>query len=165
MKQFLYLVCLMIISIFSNYLQASDRIAVINLYDILQKLPEKNNLIKKIDNEFKTRANALKLQENKLRDKIKTFNRDKSIMKLTEKKHLENDINKQQNLFSAKSQVFERDKRRRQVEERNKILIKIQKAIKKVAKIHNYNIVIDSKAITYMSHIKNITKEVLKNVN
>ncbi|MXP51180.1 OmpH family outer membrane protein [Pantoea sp. SoEX] len=164
MKQFFYLTSLFIILILSNYVQAYDNIAVVNIYDLLQKLPKKTNFTKKIENEFKIRANELKIQEGNLKDKLNKLNRNKSVMKLTEKKQLEKDIIKQQNIFSLKAQKFEQDRRRCQIEERNKILIRIQNAIKKIAKKHNYNLILDSKSTAYVSNTKDITKEVLKNI-
>ncbi|PPI88681.1 molecular chaperone [Candidatus Pantoea edessiphila] len=164
MKKFLFLASLVIIFTFSTYSQASNKvIAVVNLYDILQKLSTKTNFVKKIEIEFKIRENELKNQERNLKNKIDSYNRDKSIMKLSEKNKLEKYIIKHREIFSSKLQIFEQDKIRRQIEERNKILIKIQNAITQVAKKRNYDMVIDSKATAYISsEANNITGEVLK---
>ncbi|PPI86628.1 OmpH family outer membrane protein [Candidatus Pantoea edessiphila] len=164
MKKFLYLSYLSVILIFSNYLQADSKIAIINLYDLLQKLPQKTSILKRIENEFRDRENKLQFQKNDLQNKINTLERNKSIMKLSEKQDLENYIIKQRNSFSIKVQIFEQDKNRRQIEERNKVLNKIQTSIIKIARKYSLNLVIDSKATIYTSSIKDITVEVLKNI-
>ncbi|WP_158674484.1 OmpH family outer membrane protein [Candidatus Pantoea edessiphila] len=135
-----------------------------NVYYLLQKIPQNSNVSKKLESEFRIRANELKIQEGKIRDQFTKLNRNKSIMKLTERKKLVKDITKQNNEFSIKVQKFEKDKLRRQIEERNKILDKIHNTIKKIAKKHSYDVVIDSKSTAYILSKKDITKEVLKNI-
>jgi len=70
----------------------------------------------------------------------------------------------QREAFSSKAQAFEQDNRRRQMEERNKILSRIQDAVKKVASDEGYDVVVDANAVAYASSSKDITADVLKQV-
>jgi len=50
------------------------------------------------------------------------------------------------------------------MEERNKLLSRIQDAVKKVADSDGYDVVIDANAVAYASNAKDITADVLKQV-
>ena len=50
------------------------------------------------------------------------------------------------------------------MEERNKLLSRIQDAVKKVASDEGYDVVIDANAVAYAANAKDITADVLKQV-
>ena len=77
---------------------------------------------------------------------------------------MEKDVMAQREAFSSKAQAFEQDNRRRQMEERNKILSRIQDAVQKVADSEGYDVVIDQNAVAYAAKSKDITADVLKQV-
>lgn len=85
-------------------------------------------------------------------------------MKASERSRMEKDVMSQREAFSTKAQSFEQDNRRRQMEERNKLLSRIQDAVKKVADSDGYDVVIDANAVAYASNAKDITADVLKQV-
>ncbi len=70
----------------------------------------------------------------------------------------------QREQFSQKAQAFEQDNRRRQMEERNKILSRIQDAVKVIASKEGYDVVVDVNATAYFAAGKDITADVLKQV-
>jgi outer membrane protein len=144
--------------------QAADKIAVVNVSSIFQQLPQRANVAKQLENEFKGRATELQSQERDLQAKMQRLQRDGSTMKASERSRLEKDIMSQRETFSTKAQAFEQDNRRRQMEERNKLLSRIQDAVKKVADSNGYDVVIDANAVAYASNAKDITADVLKQV-
>ena len=84
-------------------------------------------------------------------------------MKASDRSRMEKDIMSQREAFSTKAQAFDQDNRR-QMEERNKLLSRIQDAVKKVADSEGYDVVIDANAVAYASNAKDITADVLKQV-
>ena len=66
--------------------------------------------------------------------------------------------------YSQKAQAFDQDNRRRQMEELNTILTRIQDAVKAVASKEGYDVVIDANAVAYAGSSKDITADVLKQV-
>ncbi len=144
--------------------QAADKIAVVNVSSIFQQLPQRATVAKQLENEFKGRASELQNQERDLQTKMQRLQRDGSTMKASERSRMEKDIMAQREAFSTKAQAFEQDNRRRQSEERNKILSRIQDAVKKVADDEGYDVVIDANAVAYASNSKDITADVLKQV-
>ncbi|QZN95282.1 molecular chaperone Skp [Symbiopectobacterium purcellii] len=148
----------------SASVQAADKIAVVNVASIFQQLPQREAVAKQLENEFKGRASELQKMEGDLQTKMQKLQRDGSTMKASDRSKSENDLMAQREQFSNKAQAFEQDNRRRQMEERNKILSRIQDAIKSVASKDGYDIVIDANAVAYVGNAKDITADVLKQV-
>lgn len=144
--------------------QATDKIAVVNVSSIFQQFPQRAMVAKQLENEFKGRATELQSMESDLQNNIQRLQRDGSIMKASERSALEKAVMEQRETFSSQAQIFEQDNRRRQTEERNKILNRIQDAVKSVATKEGYDVVIDANAVAYVSDTKDITSDVLKQV-
>nr|WP_152964104.1 molecular chaperone Skp [Photorhabdus khanii] len=149
---------------FSAGAQAADKIAVVNVGEIFQQLPAREVVAKQLENEFKSRASELQRMEADLQTKIQKLQRDGSTMKSSERANLEKDVMAKREEFGKKAQAFEQDNRRRQMEERNKILSRIQDAIKVVAGKEGYDVVVDANAVAYSVSGKDITASVLKQV-
>lgn len=143
--------------------QAADKIAVVNVSSIFQQLPQRATVAKQLENEFKGRATELQSQERDLQTKMQRLQRDGSTMKASERSRMEK-MSCLSVKLSLQSPVFEQDNRRRQMEERNKLLSRIQDAVKKVADSDGYDVVIDANAVAYASNAKDITADVLKQV-
>lgn len=144
--------------------QAADKIAVVNISSIFQQLPAREAVAKQLENEFKGRASELQNMERDLQTKMQKLQRDGSTMKAADRAKMEKSIMAEREQFSQKAQVFEQDNRRRQMEERDKIVSRIQDAVKAVASKQGYDIVIDANAVAYVGSTKDITADVLKQV-
>ncbi|VFP82957.1 OmpH family outer membrane protein [Candidatus Erwinia haradaeae] len=164
MKKVLYAITLGCALIVSVPAQASNKIAVVNVVDIFQQLPEFVTVTQKLENEFRARTSTLQNMERDLQMQIQNLQRDRLTMKESEQLRVEKDVLKQREEFNTKARVFEQDNRRRQIEERNKILHKIQNAVQKVANLQGYDLVIDQSAVAYCTPSKDITADVLKQV-
>ncbi|MBT0720160.1 molecular chaperone Skp [Tatumella sp. TA1] len=143
---------------------AADKIAVVNVSNIFQQLPQRATVAKQLENEFKGRATDLQAQERAIQAQMQNLQRNGSTMKASERSSLEKDIMAKRQSFENKAQTFEQDNRRRQMEERNKILSSIQTAVKKVADDEGYDVVLDTNSVAYAANSKDITADVLKQV-
>lgn len=144
--------------------QAADKIAVVNVSSIFQQLPARETVAKQLESEFKSRAGELQNMERDLQTKMQKLQRDGSTMKASDRTKMEKDVMAQREQFSQKAQAFEQDNRRRQMEERNKILSRIQDAVKVIASKEGYDVVVDVNATAYFAAGKDITADVLKQV-
>ncbi|KFD20711.1 MULTISPECIES: molecular chaperone Skp [Tatumella] len=144
--------------------QAADKIAVVNVSSIFQQMPQRAAVARQLQNEFKGRATDLQTQERALQAQMQNFQRNASTMKASDRARTEKELMTQRESFSEKAQAFEQDNNRRQSEERNKLLSRIQDAVKKVASSEGYDVVIDSNAVAYAADAKDITADVLKQV-
>ncbi|AIU73999.1 MAG: molecular chaperone Skp [Enterobacterales bacterium] len=164
MKKWLYAAGLGMALAVSANVQAADKIAIVNVSSIFQQLPQRATVAKQLENEFKSRATELQGQERDLQSKMQKLQRDGSTMKASDRTKMEKDIMAQRDAFSQKAQAFEQDNRRRQGEERNKLLSRIQDAVRAVAKDKGYDLVIDANAVAYADSSNDITAQVLKQV-
>ncbi|VFP78574.1 Chaperone protein Skp [Candidatus Erwinia haradaeae] len=164
MKQFFYIAGLSLSLVISAMAEASDKIGVVNMSSIFQQLPERAAAAQKLENEFKERTAELQGMENELQTKIRHLQRDGLTMKPSERINMEQEVIQKREAFSNKVQIFDQDNRRRQIEERNKILDRIQNAVKKIARIQGYDIVFDQNTVAYSVQSKDITDDVLKQV-
>ena len=164
LKKWLYAAGLGMALAVSANVQAADKIAIVNVSSIFQQLPQRATVAKQLENEFKSRATELQGQERDLQSKMQKLQRDGSTMKASDRTKMEKDIMAQRDTFSQKAQAFEQDNRRRQGEERNKLLSRIQDAVRTVAKDKGYDLVIDANAVAYADSSNDITAQVLKQV-
>ena len=164
LKKWLYAAGLGMALAVSANVQAADKIAIVNVSSIFQQLPQRATVAKQLENEFKSRATELQGQERDLQSKMQKLQRDGATMKASDRTKMEKDIMAQRDAFSQKAQAFEQDNRRRQGEERNKLLSRIQDAVRAVAKDKGYDLVIDANAVAYADSSNDITAQVLKQV-
>ncbi|MBW7981378.1 molecular chaperone Skp [Enterobacillus tribolii] len=164
MKKWLYAAGLGLAMAVSAGVQAAEKIAIVNVTSIFQQLPQREAIGKQLENEFKSRATELQGMERDLQTKVQKLQRDGSTMKASERSKLEKDIMAKRETFTQKAQSFEQDNRRRQMEERNKLLKRIQDAVSSVAKSKGYDLVIDANATAYFNSSDDITALVLKQV-
>ncbi|MCV2502290.1 MAG: OmpH family outer membrane protein [Candidatus Lightella neohaematopini] len=141
---------------------ACNKIAIVNINNIFQQYPKRIEIAKKLENEFEHEANELQLMEHEIQNKIQYLQHYGSNMKINERNELENSLIKQRENFSNKAQEFEQNNRRRQAEERDKILVIIQNTVKNIAVKYKYDIVFDASTIVYSDKVTDITNEVLQ---
>lgn len=140
--------------------QAADKVAVVDVMSILQKMPERETIAKQLDTEFKARATALQKDEKSVQDKVKKLQTTGASMKAADRTKLEGEIK----AFQEKANAFTQDSRRREAEEMNKLVAKVQAAVKTVADKEGYSVVIKADAAFYAADENNITEKVLAQV-
>ncbi|QBH95653.1 molecular chaperone [Limnobaculum zhutongyuii] len=140
--------------------QAADKVAVVDVMSILQKMPEREAVAKKLESEFKSRATALQSEEKAAQDKVKKLQTSGGSMKAADRTKLENDIK----AFQQKAAAFTQDSRRREAEEMNKLVAKVQDAVKTVAEKDGYSVVVKADAAFYVNSDSDITEKVLAQV-
>lgn len=164
MKKLLFITVIIVFTITKNFSFAQDKIAVVNINKILQKLPQIIIVEKNIEHEFKIRSQKLQDKEKALQKKIQMLQRDSLSIKNIDKIKVESDIIKQKEKFIKQLKDFEKDNNQRNIEERNKILIKIQNEVNKISLKEGFDIVIDASSIIFLVKSKDITEDVLKQI-
>lgn len=143
---------------------AQANIAVVNINEVFQAMPEKEAVTKQLEKEFAPRITELQSMEKALKSDIEKLQANAAKMKKDDLKGVEQAINVKQMDFAKKAEAFEQENRQRQMEERNKMLAKIQKAVTEVAKQDKYTVVIDVNTIAYAEPSVNITAKVIEQV-
>ncbi|WP_159565841.1 OmpH family outer membrane protein [Budvicia diplopodorum] len=160
MKKWLCAAGLGLAMVASAGVQAADKVAVVDVMSILQKMPEREVIAKQLDTEFKARATALQSEEKAAQDKVKKLQTSGASMKAADRSKLEGEIK----AFQEKANAFTQDSRRREAEEMNKLVAKVQAAVKTVADKEGYSVVIKADAAFYAAAETNITDKVLAQV-
>ncbi|KPD04354.1 molecular chaperone Skp [Moellerella wisconsensis] len=142
----------------------ADKVAVVNVGEIFQNMPASDAVAKQLESEFKSRGTELQNMEKDLQSRVEKLRRDGATMKQSDREKQEKDLIAKRDQFAEKAQKFEEDNRRRHMEERNKILARIQASIKTIAAKEGYDVVIDANAVAYAKDSVDITKQVQKQV-
>lgn len=137
---------------------AETKIAVVDMGEVFQKLPQREAVAKKLKGEFEPRMRELQ----KL---VEKFRKDEAFMSAEQKKQSQEKLAKLQMEFNQKRQAFEQDNGRRQSEERNKILTKVQAAIDAIAKSNGYDLVLERNAAPYAASKLDISGQVISQVS
>lgn len=165
MKRWVYILSMIFLAMQVNAVSNFNKIAIVDISNIFQQSAKRAEIIKKLECEFKDRANELEMMEHDLQMKMQKLQRDGATMKVNERNELEKLLVSQREIFSNKAKIFQQDNHARQSEERDNILNMIYNIVKNIAKKENFDIVIDTSSIVYHnSHIKNITDVVMEKV-
>ncbi|UBX49662.1 molecular chaperone Skp [Providencia alcalifaciens] len=142
----------------------AEKIAIVNVGEVFQNMPARDAVAKQLESEFKSRATELQNLEKDLQSRVEKLRRDGATMSTSDREKQEKELITKRDQFAEKAQKFEEDNRRRQAEERNKILSRIQDSIKSVAAKEGYDVVIDANAVAYAKDGIDITSQVQKQV-
>lgn len=142
--------------------QAADKIAIINMANVFQQVAQKAGVATTLENEFKGRGSELQRMKSDLDAKIQKLS---SMKAGADRTKLQKEVQTQGQAFEQKLKTFEQDRARRSGEERNKLVNRIQTAVKSVASSQSIDLVVDANAVAYnSSDVKDITADVLKQV-
>jgi outer membrane protein len=131
----------------------------------LEKLPQREAVAKKLKGEFEPRMRELQKLESDGQALVEKFKKDEAFMSNEQKKQNQEKLAKLQMEFNQKRQAFEQDNGRRQSEERNKILTKVQAAIDAIAKSNGYDLVLERNAAPYAASKLDISGQVISQVS
>ncbi|WWO97116.1 MAG: OmpH family outer membrane protein [Candidatus Dasytiphilus stammeri] len=141
-----------------------NKVAVVNIEQIFQQLPQIKVIANNLEQEFKDRAIALENMAVNLDTQFQKLQENNNVINSQEHKKLEQELITQRKAFAIKIQEFENDKHQRELEEQNKLINIIRKAVETIAHIDQYEVVLDSNVIIYGNNLPDITEQVLKNI-
>jgi len=116
----------------------------------------------RIEKEFKPRQESLAKRETQLKERIDTYERDKSILGEKDRLSQERDISRLQQEFQRLGQELTFDVQTKQRDELEKFQKIMEQAVAKVAKTQNINVVIPSHLAVYNNSTADVTKQVMK---
>ena len=138
----------------------SLNIAIVDTVMIQQFLV--SSVDKSLENDFKSRYEALNKQAKEISDQQSKFRKEKDIMKASLKEALEKKIQKMQIEYQEKAQSFEADLNARRNEEIRPKFELILDTVKELSRKENYDIVMTKTAALYVDNKYDITENVIK---
>lgn len=142
-----------------------QKIGVIHMQSIFQKLPQREMIQQQLQQEFSERYDQIKKIQDKLVKLEEKGKRDGALMSEAEKTELVRNAEALQSEYKLKGKALQEDVRRRQGEEENKLLQKIRKAIDEVAKSDNYDVILQSGAVAYIDKKFDISAKIAEKVS
>ncbi|WP_041420231.1 OmpH family outer membrane protein [Shewanella violacea] len=140
----------------------AEKIAVVDMQSVFQQLPQREQVSKTLKAEFGDRvANVQKMQEE-LRGMLEKQQRDGALMSKSQKTEMVRKMESIKSKLQLKGKALDEDMRRRQGEEQNKLLAKVQKAINAIALKENYDLVLQRGAVIYVKPTSDISAKVVK---
>lgn len=159
-KKIIYILGLACIFLTGFAFAAEQKIAVIDVISILHSMPEREQVAKKLDNEFRGRARALQAEETQAKAAAQRLQKEGMTLSTSDKAKLSGTVK----AFEQKAQKFSQDYRKRENEEGNKLLSKIRNAVIEVVKKDHYSVVMKAEAAFYADSASDITDKVLEQV-
>ncbi|MPW27406.1 hypothetical protein F9L16_00090 [Agarivorans sp. B2Z047] len=144
---------------------AETKIAVINIAEVFQQLPQRDTLQKTLKDEFEVRVQEVRGLEAEMQRLYDKREKDGELLGQQEVTKITRQLETMQAEYKLKRKNLEEDQRRRGAEEQQKLMIKVQDAIVEVSKAQGYDLVLPLDATAYASDSLDITKQVVQQVS
>ena len=152
-------------SLFAGAAQAQQKIGVVDMMNVFQQLPQREQISEKLQNEFQDRFEEMRQLEQKVQELRQKQERDASIMSEAEKTQLARELEQTISQAQLKSKALQEDTRARQNEERNKLLAKVEGVITDIAEEEGYDVVLQRNAVAYMKAGNDLSDEVVEKMS
>ncbi|MGB0893481.1 MAG: OmpH family outer membrane protein [Parashewanella sp.] len=140
----------------------AQKIGVVDMAAVFEQLPQREQVAKTLKSEFSDREAALKKKQEELRGLLEKQQRDAAIMSKDQQTELQRKMESLRSELQLKGKALNEDFRRRSGEEQNKLLVKIQKAIKTIAEKNKYDMVLPRNAVVYLKPSEDISSKVVE---
>ncbi|GAA5219152.1 OmpH family outer membrane protein [Corallincola platygyrae] len=155
----LFFAALAAIALISNV--AAADVAYVNMPKVLQEMPQKDEIGALLKREFADRVEEIKRMEGEMQGIVQKAQKDGALMGEDERIALERQLEALKSQYELKTKALEEDNRRRQADERNKLLMKVQAAINKVATAEGIAMVFNTNALVFAADNTDITDKVI----
>ncbi|TRY14385.1 OmpH family outer membrane protein [Shewanella hanedai] len=139
----------------------AEKIAVVDMQAVFEQLPQREQVSKTLKTEFGDRVASVQKIQEELRGMLEKQQRDGALMSDTQKTELVRKMESMKSDLQLKGKALDEDMRRRQGEEQNKLLVKVQQAINKIAEKDNYDMVLQRGAVIYVKPTADISSKVV----
>ncbi len=150
-----------LVLLFSVSVASAAGTAMIDVNRIVDSIPQKQQIENALKSEFGGRFEDLKRIETEIKGLLEKDKRDGDVMSSQERTDLRSRIQTLDTEYKTKGQALSEDNRRRQLEERNKLMASIKAAVAKVAQANGYEAVIESSVTAYILPGRDISDQVI----
>lgn len=148
-------------SLVAHAAEAAQKVAYVNTAQIFQELPQREAVLKTLQEEFKDKSAELKEIEGKIKSKMDQARRDGELLGDDGVRKLQIEIAGLEAEYKLKGQALERDGKRREAQEKQKLFKVIQDAIGVVAEREGIDMVVDAQALQYAKPELDLSQKVI----
>jgi outer membrane protein len=141
--------------------EAAQKVGYVSTAMIFQSLPQREAVMKQLQDEFKDKAAELQALETKIKSKMDQARRDAELLGDEGMRSLQIEVASLEKEYQLKGQALERDGQRRQAQEEQKLLKLIQDTVKTVAEKEGYDMVVDAQALQYAKPELDLSQKVI----
>lgn len=152
----------LISSVVATSVQAAGKIGIVDMPRILKEIPQREKIGQMLQKEFADRIQELQGIEKEVQTLLEKQQRDGAMMTESQKTEMSRQLEELKAQFNLRRKALDEDNRRRQGEERNKLLMQIQDAINQVAKRDGFDFVMEGSAVVYASSGADISELVIE---
>lgn len=139
----------------------AEKIAVVDMQSVFEQLPQREAVANQLKIEFGDRVAEVQKTQEELRSLLEKQQRDAALMSDTQKTELVRKMESLKSELQLKGKALDEDMRRRQGEEQNKILVKVQQVINQIAEKEQFDLVIQRGAVIYVKPTSDISSKVV----
>ncbi len=140
----------------------AESIAVVDMQAVFEQLPQREAVAQQLKSEFGDRVAGVQKMQDELRGMLEKQQRDAALMSETQKTEMVRKMESLKSELQLKGKALDEDMRRRNAEEQNKLLSKVQDAIKNIAAKEKYDVVLQRGAVVYVKPSADISSKVVE---
>ena len=138
----------------------AEKLAVVDMGTVFQQIPQREQITNSLKKEFGDRMAEVQKLQDELKGYMEKQQRDAALMTEAQKTELGRKMEQAKADLQLKGKALDEDLRRRQGEEQNKLLVKVQKAINDIAKADKYDMVLQRGAVVFVKPEADISNKV-----
>ncbi len=135
----------------------AESIAVVDVQKVVAQLPQMAAMQQLLQKEFAGAAEEVEKLKSDIQFSMEKFQRESMTMSQEQQEKLRSDIEQMQQSYQAKAQPLQEEIRRRQTEERNKIMAIVKTAVDEVAAEKKIDVVFQAQSVAFVKPEKDIT--------
>ena len=140
---------------------AENKVAVVNMLEVVTHHPEAQLEQKKMESEFSERISEVKKMQEQHTALSEKLRKDSAIMSKQDVEKLEAEIVNLERQYKFKAQFLEEDMQKRQDEARTKLLTTVTQAINAIAEEEHYDMVIEARTFLFLKPQFDISQKVI----
>ncbi len=144
---------------------AGNKIAVVDMQQIMQQSKEMKTIQQQLENEFKPRRDKLISLEGQIKADMEKYKKDAAVMSKAEQQKMQEKIVGAQREFEQEGQKYQRDLNAKHNAEMQKLYSKVRAVIEKVAKDSGYDLVLQKETAPYADNKLDLTDKVIKKLS
>jgi outer membrane protein len=146
--------------LFTGLANAEIKIGVINVRSVMERMPERETIIKELNQKFEARIKSLAQEEKAANAADARLKKEGLTLSPSEKAKLAKTISD----FQKKATAFSEEYHENESKGVSKLLLKIQEAVNKIVAEEKYDLILKEEATLYTSDAVDITDKVLERV-
>lgn len=146
----------------SNVAAAQEKMAVVDVGAVFQQLPEREEISQNLQREFSERIDRMQERETEIGQLRERIQRDEEIMSDDEYNQAMMEFQQRVQEAQQAGQQLNEEMRRRQGEERDRVLRRMQDVIAQIAEAEGYDIVLEASGIAFARDSYDISNRVLE---